>query len=243
MRNYYYHHHHQRRRHQQSDPLLAQPLVDPASSSSLHHHHHHVHHNTTTYTPQRRTKQQLWGLTPNHSSSSPVGMELTKMTTHSHQQYRPPPTTTTTMIPTSSSNGQYMMPVVNTSTTKPTNTTTTSPPLTMIQYHHIRTNTNPIQDLSWNCLSHGCCCIQCVRTQEVGISETCGSFEQIIGPGLYITMLPCCTTIKSYLSLRIQQIDITCESKTKDNGNVLYRFVVSLRMCDVWVCVMCFGFD
>ena len=202
------HYHHQRRRHQhqQHDPL-AQPLVDPASSL----HHNHYHNTPTISTPQRRTQLQLWGPPPpNHSSSSPVGMELTKLTTQSHQQYRPP-NTTNTMFPTSSSNGQYIMPVVN---------TTSSLPLTMIQYHHIRTNTNPIQDLSWNCISHGCCCIQCVRTQEVGISETCGSFEQIVGPGLYITMVPCCTSITSYLSLRIQQLDITCESKTKDNGNV-----------------------
>ena len=64
--------------------------------------------------------------------------------------------------------------------------------------------------------SYGCCCCQCVRTQEVGITEDCGSFQRIIPPGFYCLAWPC-YDIAGRLSLRIQQADIMCETKTKDN--------------------------
>jgi hypothetical protein len=76
---------------------------------------------------------------------------------------------------------------------------------------------NPAEDLAWDCCSHGCFCIQCVRTQQIGISENCGAFDEIVGPGLYCNLWPF-TGIVSRLSLRVQQLDITIETKTKDDG-------------------------
>mmetsp|Transcript_23790 Transcript_23790/g.27410 ORF Transcript_23790/g.27410 Transcript_23790/m.27410 type:complete len:386 (+) Transcript_23790:48-1205(+) len=74
---------------------------------------------------------------------------------------------------------------------------------------------NPIQDLS-GFFSHGCCCVQCVRTKEVGVMITFGEFQKLLKPGFICMMWPC-TRIAGRLSLRIQQLDVVCETKTKDN--------------------------
>lgn len=53
-----------------------------------------------------------------------------------------------------------------------------------------RTN-NPAQDLGSNSLlSYGCCCLQCVRTTEVGILENFGRFEALLEPGLHCIPWP-----------------------------------------------------
>lgn len=75
---------------------------------------------------------------------------------------------------------------------------------------------NPAVDMGGIC-SHGCCCMQCVRTQEVGIVEDFGKFREIVPPGLYCFQWPL-SSIAGRLSLRIQQLDVVCETKTKDNG-------------------------
>jgi len=75
--------------------------------------------------------------------------------------------------------------------------------------------------------SLGCCCCQCVRTQEVGIVEYFGNFQRIIfQPGFQCIAWPC-TSISGRLSLRIQQLDIKCETKTKDN--VFIHITVSVQ--------------
>jgi regulator of protease activity HflC (stomatin/prohibitin superfamily) len=62
----------------------------------------------------------------------------------------------------------------------------------------------------------GCLCLQCVRTQEVGIVEDLGQFKQLLDPGLHFLVWPL-QTIVGKMSLRIQQLDVFCETKTKDN--------------------------
>lgn len=85
---------------------------------------------------------------------------------------------------------------------------------------HLLRNDNPAEQLVQPLFSNGICCLQCVRTQEVGIVETCGAFEEIVGPGIYTGGCWPCTVIVSRLSLRVQQMDIKMESKTKDNGTL-----------------------
>ena len=82
--------------------------------------------------------------------------------------------------------------------------------------HPLRHHDNPAVDLG-GFLSHGCCCMQCVRTQEVGIIENFGQFQEILPPGFYCLPWPL-TNISGRLSLRIQQLDVVCETKTQDNG-------------------------
>lgn len=96
---------------------------------------------------------------------------------------------------------------------------------------HSSVNANPAQDRAWCLLSQGFCCCQCVRTQQVGFVENCGAFDEIVGPGLYCMAWPF-ATIAGRLSLRIQQVDVVCETKTKDNvfcritTSVLFRVSV-----------------
>jgi len=56
----------------------------------------------------------------------------------------------------------------------------------------------------------------CIRTQEVGIVEDLGQFKKLIDPGLHIVFCPL-QQVVGQLSLRIQQLDVNCETKTKDN--------------------------
>jgi hypothetical protein len=88
--------------------------------------------------------------------------------------------------------------------------------------HHINSmpvlnQKNPAPDLAFTLFSHGLCCVQCVRTQEIGVAENCGSFDELVAPGLFCAVWPY-STIAGRLSLRVQQLDVTCETKTKDNG-------------------------
>jgi regulator of protease activity HflC (stomatin/prohibitin superfamily) len=91
---------------------------------------------------------------------------------------------------------------------------------TLVLDHH----ENPAKDLA-SIFSNGACCCQCVRTQEVGITENFGQFERVIPPGFYCLSWPF-SNIAGRLSLRIQQIDVVCETKTKDDVFLQYRVIV-----------------
>ena len=80
------------------------------------------------------------------------------------------------------------------------------------------------------CTCHGCCWVQCVRTNEAAIITQFGEFHNIRYH--WLLCLPCWpfTRVEKRLSLRIQQLDLTCETKTKDNGKcVLIQVVNFLR--------------
>lgn len=100
--------------------------------------------------------------------------------------------------------------------------------------HHQHT---VVKDRAIPCCSHGCCCCQCVRSQELGVAEDCGSFAQIVGPGFYCLGWPLQTIHR--LSLRMKQIDVVCETKTCDGVfcnvhlTVLYR-VAPVRAYDAY---------
>mmetsp|Transcript_1115 Transcript_1115/g.1535 ORF Transcript_1115/g.1535 Transcript_1115/m.1535 type:complete len:283 (-) Transcript_1115:252-1100(-) len=75
----------------------------------------------------------------------------------------------------------------------------------------------------------GCCCFQCVRQQEVGVVEDLGQFKTLLNPGLHFILWPI-TNIVGRLSLRIQQLDVICETKTKDNVFVQVAVAVQFRI-------------
>ncbi|KAI3899289.1 hypothetical protein MKW92_046775 [Papaver armeniacum] len=70
------------------------------------------------------------------------------------------------------------------------------------------------------------CCVQ-VDQSTVAIKETFGKFDEILQPGCHF--LPWClgSQISGYLSLRVQQLDVHCETKTKDN--VFVTVVASIQ--------------
>ncbi|XP_065045665.1 hypersensitive-induced response protein 1 isoform X2 [Musa acuminata AAA Group] len=70
------------------------------------------------------------------------------------------------------------------------------------------------------------CCIQ-VDQSTVAMRETFGKFDHVLEPGCHF--LPWCLgkQIAGYLSLRVQQLDVRCETKTKDN--VFVTVVASIQ--------------
>ncbi|XP_016499911.1 hypersensitive-induced response protein 1 [Nicotiana tabacum] len=71
-------------------------------------------------------------------------------------------------------------------------------------------------------------CIQ-VDQSTVAIKENFGKYEDVIGPGCHL--MPWCfgSQLAGYLSLRVQQLDIRCESKTKDNVFVILVASIQYR--------------
>lgn len=81
------------------------------------------------------------------------------------------------------------------------------------------------------------CCV-CIKTQEVGVVEDLGSFKRLLDPGLHLIPFPL-SQVAGKLSLRIQQIDVVCETKTKDNVFVRVEVAVQYRVITVSVGTGC----
>ena len=75
-------------------------------------------------------------------------------------------------------------------------------------------------------------CFVCVRTQEVGVVEDLGNFKKLLDPGFHCIPFPL-SQVAGTLSLRIQQLDVTCETKTKDNVFVRVEVAVQYRVITV----------
>jgi len=74
-----------------------------------------------------------------------------------------------------------------------------------------------------------CPCAVCIRTQEVGVVEDLGQFKRLLEPGLHLIPFPL-SQVAGTLSLRIQQLDVACETKTKDNVFVRVEVAVQFRV-------------
>jgi len=70
------------------------------------------------------------------------------------------------------------------------------------------------------------CCIECTNEGTVGVVERLGNFAGVITPGLNTICWPC-STVVGRVSLRVQQLDVSVETKTKDN--VFVMVVVSVQ--------------
>lgn len=77
----------------------------------------------------------------------------------------------------------------------------------------------------------GFCCFQCIRTNEIGVTEILGQYKRLAGPGLSCILYPL-ESIVGKLSLRIQQLDVRCETKTKDNVFVQIGVAVQFRIIE-----------
>ncbi len=74
--------------------------------------------------------------------------------------------------------------------------------------------------------SRGCCCCVCVSTASLGVIERFGQYSKFAEPGLTCMMWPCASVVGT-ISTRVRQLDVTCETKTKDN--VFIRVSVSVQ--------------
>lgn len=74
-----------------------------------------------------------------------------------------------------------------------------------------------------------CPCCVCIKTQQLGIVEDLGNFKSLLHPGFHCIAFPL-SQVAGTLSLRIQQLDVTCETKTKDNVFVRVEVAVQFRV-------------
>ncbi|KAH8941104.1 hypothetical protein BDL97_14G020500 [Sphagnum fallax] len=71
------------------------------------------------------------------------------------------------------------------------------------------------------------CGLYQVDQSTIAIKERCGKFDKVNGPGCHCVPWCCCVTVAGVLSLRVQQLDVRCETKTKDN--VFVTLVASVQ--------------
>ncbi|GLI59169.1 hypothetical protein VaNZ11_000997 [Volvox africanus] len=72
-----------------------------------------------------------------------------------------------------------------------------------------------------------CYCIACPEQETVAIVERCGEFSHIAQPGFNFIDCCCGACVTGSLSLRVQQLDVKCETKTQDN--VFMTLVISVQ--------------
>ncbi|GMY20431.1 hypersensitive-induced response protein 1-like [Fagus crenata] len=70
------------------------------------------------------------------------------------------------------------------------------------------------------------CCVQ-VDQSTVAIKETFGKFDDVLEPGCHFLPWILGQQLAGHLSLRVQQLDVQCETKTKDN--VFVTVVASIQ--------------
>ena len=59
-------------------------------------------------------------------------------------------------------------------------------------------------------------CLVCVNEMDAGVVESCGKFDRVLPPGCHFICYPY-QILKAHVSLKIQQLEVVCETKTKDN--------------------------
>lgn len=74
-----------------------------------------------------------------------------------------------------------------------------------------------------------CCCWVIVQTSEVGLIERCGKFSRLAEPGCVFIACPF-ELISGRVSTRLQQLEVTCETKTKDNVFVTVKVSVQYQV-------------
>lgn len=73
-------------------------------------------------------------------------------------------------------------------------------------------------------------CLACIAQSNVGIVEKWGRFNRIAQPGFHLFNICGGEWLSGILSLRVQQLDVRCETKTKDNVFVTIVCSVQYRV-------------
>lgn len=74
-----------------------------------------------------------------------------------------------------------------------------------------------------------CCCFHTVSTGTVGIIERFGKYNRLANPGCVFVCFPY-EMMSGSVSLRVQQLDVTCETKTSDNVFVMVHVSVQYEV-------------
>mmetsp|Transcript_6494 Transcript_6494/g.13391 ORF Transcript_6494/g.13391 Transcript_6494/m.13391 type:complete len:278 (-) Transcript_6494:202-1035(-) len=72
-------------------------------------------------------------------------------------------------------------------------------------------------------------CVVCIQTSEVGIVERLGKFSRVLSPGINFLCCPV-EIVADKMSMRVQQLDVMCETKTLDNVFVQVTVVVQYKV-------------
>lgn len=72
-----------------------------------------------------------------------------------------------------------------------------------------------------------CGCFVCPSQETAALIETCGKFSHVALPGCHCVCCLCGHSVAGQVSLRIQQLDVRCETKSKDN--VFVTLVISVQ--------------
>jgi len=83
------------------------------------------------------------------------------------------------------------------------------------------------------------CLCTVISTSDAGVVERCGKFSHIAHPGMNFVCWPFCH-VSNLLSLRLQQLSIRCETKTKDNVFVLFDVSVQYQVIQEKVYDACY---
>lgn len=86
--------------------------------------------------------------------------------------------------------------------------------------------------LVWQSMGNLFCCVQ-VDQSTVAIKEHFGKFDDVLDPGCHCLPWVFGYQIAGHLSLRVQQLDVKCETKTKVR---LYELIELLVF--VWFTVL-----
>ena len=73
-----------------------------------------------------------------------------------------------------------------------------------------------------------CCCVV-TSTGTVKMVESCGKFSHIAQPGLSC-VIPFINNVSGTVSMRLQQMEVSCETKTKDNVFVGIKIAIQYRV-------------
>jgi len=75
-----------------------------------------------------------------------------------------------------------------------------------------------------------CCCFVCIESGSLGLKERWGAYNETLEPGCSC-LVPCMDGVK-IVNLRVQTLDVKCESKTKDNVFVNISVSVQYKVID-----------
>eukprot|EP00793_Prasinoderma_coloniale_P003964 PRCOL_00006805-RA len=77
---------------------------------------------------------------------------------------------------------------------------------------------------------NNCFCFACVEQSALGVVTQFGQFKRFAEPGCNCVNCPLGEQVVGALSLRVQQLNVQCETKTKDNVFVVTRIAVQYEV-------------
>lgn len=75
------------------------------------------------------------------------------------------------------------------------------------------------------------CCFVCIAEKTFGVVENLGKFSRVVSPGCVILAYPLESVVHA-MTLKIQQLDIYCDTKTRDNVFVKVAVAIQYKVIE-----------